>query len=60
VSFPHESLPLPEKGILVPGVSRACQDRVLRVQRPESFDLTAVITLLVPKEPAMEVRSMKP
>ena len=64
MSFPYEFLPLPEKGSLVQGVSRAgevlCQAQVLRIQRPKSFDLTAVVTLLVPKELAMEVRSMKP
>jgi Fe-S-cluster-containing hydrogenase component 2 len=64
VSFPYEFLPLPEKGSVVQGVNRAgavlCDAEVLRVQQPKTFDLTAVVTLLVPKELAMEVRSMKP
>lgn len=63
VSFPYEFLPMPEKGDVVRGVNRAgevvCEAKVLRVQRPKSFDYTAVITVVVPKELAMEVRSMK-
>lgn len=63
VSFPYEFLPMPSVGESVQGVNRAgevvCDAEVLRVQRPKSFDLTAVITLAVPKDMAMEVRSMK-
>jgi Fe-S-cluster-containing hydrogenase component 2 len=63
VSFPYEFLPMPKAGDIVQAVSRAgavlCEAEVLRVQQPKSFDLTAVITLAVPKELAMEVRSMK-
>lgn len=63
VSFPYEFLPMPEKGDTVKGVNRAgeavCDALVLRVQRPKGFDQTAVITVKVPKELAMEVRGMK-
>jgi Fe-S-cluster-containing hydrogenase component 2 len=63
VSFPYEFLPMPRAGDVVQGVNRAgevlCEAEVLRVQRPKAFDLTAVITLAVPNELAMEVRSMK-
>jgi Fe-S-cluster-containing hydrogenase component 2 len=63
VSFPYEFLPMPEKGDIVHGVNRAgvimCDAQVLRVQQPRSFDHTAVITVVVPKEMSMEVRSMK-
>lgn len=63
VSFPYEFLPLPKKGDTVKGVNRAgevvCEVEVLRVQRPKGFDHTAVITIAVPKDLAMEVRSMK-
>ncbi len=63
VSFPYEFLPMPRAGDVVQGVNRAgeviCDAEVLRVQQPKSFDLTAVITLAVSKELAMEVRSMK-
>jgi Fe-S-cluster-containing hydrogenase component 2 len=63
VSFPYEFLPMPQAGDIVSGVNRAgevvCDAEVLRVQRPKSFDLTAVITVAVPKDQAMEVRSMK-
>ena len=64
VSFPYEFLPMPKKGEVVQGVDRAgepvCAAEVLRVQQPQSFDLTAVITVAVPKDLAMVVRSMKP
>ncbi|MBW2057639.1 MAG: 4Fe-4S binding protein [Deltaproteobacteria bacterium] len=63
VSFPYEFLPMPAKGDIVEGVNRAgevvCRAEVLRVQKPKRFDHTAVITVAVPKELAMEVRSMK-
>jgi len=63
VSFPYEFLPLPNKGDVVQGVNRAgevvCDAKVLRVQCPKSFDHTAVITVAVPKDLAMEVRSMR-
>jgi Fe-S-cluster-containing hydrogenase component 2 len=63
VSFPYEYLPMPKKGDLVAGVNRAgeviCKAEVLRVQKPKKYDHTAVITLVVPKHLAMEVRSMK-
>jgi hypothetical protein len=63
VAFPYEFLPMPKKGDIVPGVNRAgevvCEAEVLRVQRPKGFDRTAVITVVVPRDLAMEVRSMK-
>ena len=63
VSFPYEFLPMPEKGDVVQGVDRTgevvCDAQVLRMQQPKSFDHTAVITTAVPRELAMEVRSMK-
>jgi len=63
VSFPYEFLPLPKKGDVVEGVNRAgegiCAAKVVRVQQPQSFDHTAVVTVEVAKELAMELRSMK-
>jgi Fe-S-cluster-containing hydrogenase component 2 len=63
VSFPYEFLPLPKKGDIVCGVNRTgrtvCEAEVLRVQQPKSFDHTAVITIVVPKDLAMEIRSIK-
>jgi len=63
VAFPYEFLPMPKKGDIVQGVNRAgevvCKAEVLRVQRPQGFDRTAVITIVVPQDLAMEVRSMK-
>jgi Fe-S-cluster-containing hydrogenase component 2 len=63
VSFPYEFHPMPKKGDAVQGVNRAgemvCDSEVLKVQRPKSFEHTAVITITVPKNLAMEVRSIK-
>ena len=63
VSFPYEFLPMPKKGDMVQGVNRAgeavCEAEVLRIQRPKKFNHTAVITVTVPKDLAMEVRSIK-
>ena len=63
VSFPYEYLPMPQKGDIVQGVNRAgevvCEAEVLRVQKPKKFAQTAVITVAVPKDLAMEVRSIK-
>jgi thioredoxin reductase/Fe-S-cluster-containing hydrogenase component 2 len=63
VAFPYEFLPMPKKGDIVQAVNRSgevvCEAQVLRVQRPRSFDRTAVITVAVPKDLAVEVRSMK-
>jgi len=63
VSFPHEYLPLPEKGDLVQAVDRqgnvVCSAEVLRVVRPKAFDRTAVVTIIVPKHFADDVRGMK-
>lgn len=63
VSFPYEFLPLPKKGDIVHAVNRngrtVCEAEVLRVQQPKSFDHTAVITIVVPKDLAMEIRSIK-
>ncbi len=63
VSFPYEFLPLPKKGDVVQAVDRAgevvCDATVLRVQQPKRVDHTAVITVVVPKDLALEVRSMK-
>ncbi len=63
VSFPYEYLPIPKRGDLVEGVNREgeviCEAEVLRVKNPKKYDHTAVITLVVPKHLAMEVRSMK-
>jgi Fe-S-cluster-containing hydrogenase component 2 len=63
VAFPHEYMPLPEKGQTVTAVNRAgqavCQGVVLRVSNPSSNDCTPVITIKIPKEYADEVRGMK-
>jgi hypothetical protein len=63
VSFPYEFLPLPKKGDVVEAVDRAgdvvCKAEVLRVQQPKSFDHTAVITMIVPKDLAMDAVSIK-
>ena len=63
VSFPYEYIPMPSEGDCVEAVNHAgegvCEARVVRIQQPKRFDHTAVVTVVVPKELAMVVRSMK-
>ncbi len=63
VQFPYEFLPYPQKGDTVHGLNRGgdivCDAEVLKVLHPKKFDHTAVITVSVPKEYAMEVRTIK-
>ncbi len=63
VSFPHEYLPLPEKGQTVTAVNRAgeevCKGVVVRINNSPKNDCTPVITIAIPKEYADEVRGMK-
>jgi ferredoxin len=62
VQLPYEFLPLPGKGEVVDGLNRAgetvCEALVLRVQNPKKYDRTPVITVEVPTDCAMEVRSI--
>jgi bacterioferritin-associated ferredoxin len=63
VSFPHEYLPLPEKGQEVAAVNRAgqvvCTGWVVRINNSAKNDCTPVVTMAIPKEWADEVRGMK-
>ncbi len=63
VRLPYEYRPLPGKGELVDGLTRAgevkCVGRVLRVQDPRRHDHTPVITVAVPRECAMDVRNIR-
>lgn len=63
VSFPHEYLPLPEKGQIVDAVDRAgsfvCKAEVIRISNGPANDHTPVITIAVPIEAADDVRGMK-
>jgi len=63
ISFPYEFLPRPHRGDRVVAVDRegnsVCQANVLRVVMPTSYDGTAVITILVPREHGMHVRGMQ-
>jgi len=63
VEFPFEYVPLPDKGDIVTGVSRAgeaiCDAEVLSVKKGKAYGGTTVVGLLVPMEHIDEVRSMK-
>ncbi len=63
VAFPYEYCPLPAAGEIVTGLDRAGQAlgrfEVARVNLGGKANKTATIYLKVPKELAMEVRSMK-
>ena len=63
LSFPYEFLPMPRKGDRVVAVDReglpVCGASVLRVVMPPAYDKTAVVTISIPKEHAMRVRSIQ-
>ncbi|MGL6200805.1 MAG: (2Fe-2S)-binding protein [Lachnospiraceae bacterium] len=54
VTFPHEYLPLPEKGQIIKAVDRSgheiCDCMVVKVLNPKGFDKTPVVTIEVPIE----------
>lgn len=62
VSFPFEFLPLPRVGDEVEAVNRegkvVAAGRVLNIKNPSKNDHTPVISIVIPKEWAMEVRSV--
>jgi len=62
VTFPYEYLPLPETGAIVDAVNRQgekiCSGQVVKVRNNKKADGTVAISLAVPEEYAMEVRSM--
>jgi Fe-S-cluster-containing hydrogenase component 2 len=62
VQRPYEFLPLPGKGEIVTALDREgraiCPARVVDVRNPKKFDHTAVITIAVPKNQAMNVRNI--
>ena len=63
VSFPHEYLPLPEKGQRVRAVNRAgeyvCDATVLRIVNSKMNDHTPVVTVAIPQNFADDVRGME-
>ena len=63
VTLPFEFLPVPEKGMLAMGLSRAGEElgwfEVIQVQQGRGHNLTWMITLAVPKDLAMDVRNIK-
>jgi Fe-S-cluster-containing hydrogenase component 2 len=60
IAIPHELLPLPGKGERVLGVDRAgrevCEGYVQRVIAGKKMNRTSVVTIVVPREHAEEVR----
>lgn len=62
VQLPYEFVPYPQKGQVVDGLNRSgrkvCSANVLKVLKAKKLDRTAVITIAVPKEYAMEVRNI--
>jgi Fe-S-cluster-containing hydrogenase component 2 len=62
VQLPYEFVPLPRKGDLVVGLNRrgeeVCSAQVVRVTNTARMDRTPVVTVAVPKDCAMDVRSI--
>lgn len=63
VSLPYEFQPLPAAGQKVEALNRRGEmvytGTVVKVLNPRSFDRTAVVTVTVPREQAMEVRNIR-
>lgn len=63
VMLPHEFIPLPEKGEIVDALDREgrvrCEAEVTRVLNTKAQDRTPIISILVPKELATQVRSIR-
>lgn len=63
IEFPFEFFPLPEKGEIVLCVDRQgnyiTSGKVLNIRNPLNNDGTALITVEIPKEYFLQVRSMK-
>jgi Fe-S-cluster-containing hydrogenase component 2 len=62
IKLPYEFFPLPDEGAFVTGLDRAgkpvCRAKVIKIQNGKAQDRTPVVSLAVPKEFSMEVRSM--
>lgn len=62
VTIPYEYLPLPKKGDEVNAVNKTgeiiCRAKINRVQKPERFDKTALVSLIAPKKSAHDVRGI--
>lgn len=62
VEFPYEYYPLPEKGDKVPCGDRAgefvAMGKVAAVKNPKAYDGTSVITVEIPKEYFLDVRTI--
>jgi Fe-S-cluster-containing hydrogenase component 2 len=63
VNVPYEYVPLPKAGDIVDGLNRGgevvCQAEVKRVVNAKVNDRTPIVTLIVPKDMVMEVRSLR-
>ncbi len=60
ISLPYEELPLPEKGVKIIGIDRAgkavCEGQVHKILSSKKLNHTNVVTIIVPKEHADDVR----
>lgn len=63
IAMPYEMLPVPKEGDIVTTLDRSGKvvgkGKVLKVLKNKKFDNTYVVTIEIPKELAMEVRSFK-
>ena len=63
VSFPYEYLPVPKEGDVVKALDRegkvVCDAKVERVLSPPKYDMTKVVTILVPVEHVNTVRGIE-
>jgi len=62
VEFPYEYVPVPQKGETVPCGDKSgnfvTQGKVVKVKCPKSYDRTTVVTVEIPKEHCLEIRTI--
>ncbi len=62
VEFPYEYLPIPEEGQIVPCGNRAGEyitdGRIIKVKNPKAYDGTTVISVEIPKEYCLKIRTI--
>jgi Fe-S-cluster-containing hydrogenase component 2 len=63
VTIPYEYLPMPQVGDEADAVSQhgetLCKAKVIRIRNPKSFAGTALVSIAVPKQVAVEVKGLK-
>jgi len=62
VTFPYEYLPLPREGDIVPCADKqgnfVTEGKVVRLRNPKTYDHTAVVSVEIPQEYYLDIRTL--